>query len=399
MFQSLSSWVRRPAARFVAAGLVAVGVGAAAASHDAASAGVLKVRTGGDGDTTRVVLELDRAASGKLISDGDDGGRRVVVAFPKVDVAGDLTGKGQGLVKDWSVDTAGGSARLRLTLVRDAKVERRFLLPPSDGVDVYRYVLDLKGQGAAAAAAPPVALKPVKAVAEQRVGKPVIVIDAGHGGKDAGASGKTVKESAITLGAAQALKSRLERDGRYTVVLTRKSDVYVPLQTRVQIARRAEADLFISLHADAGPNAATRGASVYTLSEKGSERVARKVMSKGSFIDMRLPGADRSVNQILLDLTQRSTRNRSAVFAEGLLEKINGPAVLLRRSHRDAGFVVLLAPDVPAVLLEMGFMTNPEDEAALADPARRRKLMEAVADAIDDWFTRGEASETTLAAR
>jgi N-acetylmuramoyl-L-alanine amidase len=381
------------------AGLAVVCVGAFAMSRESAASGVLKVRTGGDANTTRVVLELDSATSGKLISDGTEGDRKVVVAFPNMDVAGELAGKGQGLVKDWSVDEAGGSARLRLTLTRDAKVEKRFLLPPSDGVDIYRYVLDLKGQGAAPPPPTPAPLLPVKAVAENRASKPVIVIDAGHGGKDSGALGKTARESVITLAAAHALRERLERTGRYAVVLTRKSNVFVPLQSRVQIARAADADLFISLHADAGPKPETRGASVYTLSEKGSERVARKVMSKGGFIDMRLPGSDRSVNQILLDLTQRSTRNRSAVFAELLLEKIDGPAVLLRRSHRDAGFVVLLAPDVPAVLLEMGFMTNEEDEAALSDARRRGRLMDGVAEAIDNWFARSAPEATTVAAR
>ena len=400
MFQRVSSWARTPAARIGAAGLAALGLAAAAASRESAGSGVLRVRTGGDGATTRVVIELDQATSGKLIADGDDGGRRVVLAFPKLGIDTDLTGRGQGLVKDWAVDEAGGSARLRLTLAKDARVERRFLLPPAEGVGVYRYVLDLRAKGAAGTTPEPAAdLRPVKAVAERRVGKPIIVIDAGHGGKDTGAPGKRVKESTVNLAAALALKDRLEGSGRYEVVMTRKSDVFVPLQTRVQIARRAEADLFISLHSDSGPNTETRGASVYTLSEKGSERASRKVMSQGSFIDMRLPAQDRSVNQILLDLTQRSTRNRSAVFAEMLLQKIDGRAVLLRRSHRDAGYVVLLAPDVPAVLLEMGFMTNTEDEAALADPGKRRRLMDGVGDAIDRWFDGAEPAETTIAAR
>lgn len=397
MFQRLSSWGRSPVSRISAATLLALGLAAAAATRESSGSGVLRVRTGGDSDTTRVVIEMDQATSGRLLTDGDDGDRRVVMAFPKLDVDGDLTGKGQGLVKDWAVDEAAGSARLRLTLSNDAQVERRFLLPPAEGVNVYRYVLDLKRKGAGPAQTAAVNLRPVKAVAERRAGKPVVVIDAGHGGKDTGAAGKTARESTVNLAAAHDLRERLERSGRYTVVMTRKSNVFVPLQTRVQIARRAEADLFISLHSDSGPNSETRGASVYTLSEKGSERVARKVMSQGSFIDMRLPGADRSVNQILLDLTQRSTRNRSAVFAEQLLESIDGRAVLLRRSHRDAGFVVLLAPDVPAVLLEMGFMTNREDEAALSDPVKRRRLMDGVGDAIDRWFTPAATEETKIA--
>lgn len=401
MAAKLLTWARTPAARLVAAGLATLCLGAAAASHSAGDAGVLKVRTGGDGDTTRVVLELDRATTGRLIADGDDGERRVVMAFPRVDVASELTGAGQGLVRRWEVDSAGGSARLRLTLTQDAKVTRRFLLPPAEGVSVYRYVVDLRREGAPATVAAP-ALRPVRATREIRPSKPVVVIDAGHGGRDPGASGQIAKEADITLAAAQALKARLERGGRYRVVMTRSANVYVPLQTRVQLARRAQADLFISLHADAGANAQTRGASVYTLSEQGSERIARRVMTEGSFIDMRMPGVDRSVNQILLDLTQRSTRNRSAVFAETLLTRIEGRVSLLRRSHRDAGYVVLLAPDVPAVLLEMGFMTNAEDEALLSDVARRRRLMDGVSDAIDAWFAgsgAGGLGEAVVAAR
>jgi N-acetylmuramoyl-L-alanine amidase len=379
-------------AKGLAAVVLVAGASAAFSAQGQAGSGVLRVRLGGDQANTRVVLELDKAAAGRLIEDGGAGGRKVVLALPKVDVAGEVGGKGEGLVKDWTIDQAAGAARLRLNLTRDATVERRFLLPPADGVSVYRYVVDLKASGSRPASPGPAKITTVRVEAPRRAAKPVIVIDAGHGGKDPGASGQSKKkESAVTLAAAKALKSRLEKGGRYKVVLTRDSDVYVPLQNRVQIARRAEADLFISLHADAGPDAALRGASVYTLSEKGSERVARKVMSKDGFIDVKLPGGDRSVNQILLDLTQRSTRNRSAGFAELLLARIGERTPLLRRSHRDAGFVVLLAPDVPAVLLEMGFMTNPDDERALTDPAQRKRMMDAAGDAIDSWFDGDEA--------
>ena len=170
------------------------------------------------------------------------------------------------------------------------------------------------------------------------------------------------------------------------MVLTRDSDVYVGLEDRVRVARRANADLFISLHADSGTTPDLRGATVYTLSEQGTTRAAKQVFEKANWISMALPGADEQVNRILLDLTQRETRNRSSVFAETLLERIADKAPLLRRSHRDAGFMVLLAPDVPAVLLEMGFITNPQDERRLADGGERRRLMDGVAQAIDTYF-------------
>lgn len=371
--------------------IAAAGVAFSAQGRTGGS-GVLKVRLGGDQAATRIVLELDAAASGKLVSDGAADARTVVVAFPRVDVASDVEGRGEGLVKRWSLEEAAGGARLKLDLTREVKVERRFLLPPAEGVTVYRYVVDLKAKkppapGTAAAAAAP-KITTVRVEAPKRAAKPVIVIDAGHGGKDPGAIGrdKKITESDVTLAAAKALKARLEKGGRYRVVLTREDDVYVPLQNRVQVARRADADLFISLHADAGGEPSLRGASAYTLSDKGSERVAQRVLKREAFLNVELPATDRSVNRILLDLTQRSTRNRSAAFAELLLDRVGARTTLLRRSHRDAGFVVLLAPDVPAVLLEMGFMTNPDDARLLTDATRRARVMDAAGDAIDAWF-------------
>jgi N-acetylmuramoyl-L-alanine amidase len=167
--------------------------------------------------------------------------------------------------------------------------------------------------------------------------------------------------------------------------MTRDSDVYIPLESRVKIARTANADLFISLHADSGGDPKVRGATVYTLSDHGVERTTKSVFG-GGFINVELPGRDLSVKQILLDLTQRTTRNRSGAFAETLLEHISTHTSLLTHSHRDAGYMVLLAPDVPAVLLEMGFITNPEDESQLNDAGRRERLMGAVGDAIEAYF-------------
>jgi len=128
-----------------------------------------------------------------------------------------------------------------------------------------------------------------------------------------------------------------------------------------------------------------RGATVYTLSSHGADRTVKSVFG-GGFMNVQLPGKDLSVKQIMLDLTQRHTLNRSGAFAETLLEHISTRTELLRRSHRDAGYMVLLAPDVPAVLLEMGFITNPEDEAHLNDRGRRDALMDSVGDAIEAYF-------------
>jgi N-acetylmuramoyl-L-alanine amidase len=379
-------WVR---AMLIVGGVTLAGVAVATAQGPAAPAGVQKVRFGGDRVETRVVIDLDRAAAGKLVSDGM-ADQRLVIALPNVMVSGDLQGAGQGLVKRWLIDEAAGGARLRLDLAGKVEVRRRFLLPPGDGATAYRYVIDLKAvDGAAAPQAPrvSVASTPVKA-APLRL-KKVVVIDAGHGGKDSGALGANIYEKEVTLAAAKALKDRLERTGRFQVVLTRETDTFVPLESRVQIARRADADLFISLHADSGPDVSTRGASVYTLSEKGADRVARVLEKDDWLMKANMPGRDRAVSQILLDLSQRATKNRSAAFAQLLLANVGEETALLRRSHRDAGFIVLLAPDVPAVLLEMGFITNPEDEAFLSSKASRARLVDAVADSIEAYFSSG----------
>jgi len=229
----------------------------------------------------------------------------------------------------------------------------------------------------------------------RRHARKVVVIDAGHGGHDPGAQSATHNEKDITLAAALALRTRLERSGRYKVVMTRETDVFIPLEERVQIARRAGADLFIALHADsAGGDAITHGASVYTLSDHGETRVG-EVLNGHEWFSRGPTRADQGVSKILLDLTQRNTLNRSAVFAQILVDRLSDRIDLLPRSHRDAGYFVLLAPDVPAVLLEMGFISSPVDEARLTDSHERARMMETVAAAIDAYFT----AQSELASR
>jgi N-acetylmuramoyl-L-alanine amidase len=386
----------------VAVGLLSLGL--VAVSHGAESGTPVKLRFGGDQTETRIVLEVPRAVQA---TPTQAQGQSLSLDFAQLNMAADLDGQGRGLVKTWSLERSGGKARLLLQLTRQARIKRRFLLPPGDGLDAYRYVLDLEPQGgpppapAVPAPAPRAAAAPGKLIqaaapsvdgAEtaspvSRALRKVIVIDAGHGGHDPGALGAHSKEKDITLAAAMSLKARLEKTGRFRIVLTRDSDVFVPLENRVQIARAANADLFISLHADVGSDPAVRGATVYTLSDQGEDRVARGVFEGGSFLKVQLPGRDQSVKQILLDLTQRATRNRSAAFAETLIDQVGRQTNLVSRSHRDAGYVVLLAPDVPAVLLEMGFITNRKDETELTDSSRRARLMNAVAGAIEAYFS------------
>jgi N-acetylmuramoyl-L-alanine amidase len=212
----------------------------------------------------------------------------------------------------------------------------------------------------------------------------VIVIDPGHGGVDPGAIGRTtgVYEKTIALNAARILRDRLEKTGRFRVHLTRDSDMFLRLQERVGIARAHNADLFISIHADANPILSVQGLSVYTLSNDASDREAEALAQRENKADL-IAGVDLSEERpelinILLDLALRETMNLSARYANMLIDDLAGRTTLLRRSHRFAGFAVLKAPDVPSVLIELGHLSNAEDERLL----QRRAHLEAIADGI-----------------
>jgi N-acetylmuramoyl-L-alanine amidase len=413
LFSMFWAW-KRQAAGLGLLILAVMGMAFISPSHGAELADAVKVRLGGDLSETRLVIESPAPVQAKL---GDQDGQSLQLTLSGLPLPDDMDGSGHGLVRSWTLKRAGGSVKLSLDLAGKAQIKRRFVLPPADGITVYRYVLDLEGPGPAPSqpsappTATPVAMQikhvgaapraddpPAHPLADlvqaaedlhDRWARKVIVIDAGHGGHDPGASGDRATEKDITLAAAKTLKARLERTHKFKVVLTRDDDTFVPLESRVQIARSAGADLFISLHADVGVDPTVHGATVYTLSDQGVDRAARGAADSDSFLNVKLPGHDESVKQILLDLTQRNTRNRSSAFAEQLIDTVGQHSEMVSRSHRDAGYVVLLAPDVPAVLLEMGFITNHHDEAALMDPSQRGRLMDAVADAIQSYFSDG----------
>jgi N-acetylmuramoyl-L-alanine amidase len=355
------------------------------------------------GARTRLTLQFDRSAPAPrtffLTSP-----HRFVVDMPRTRPALKGAVAFSGLAKGVRVAARDGGVRLVVDLAAAARLTPQQVTQR----DSRRLVFDLTGDGGQATrvSAPKAAetairssvrelakrmerpaLTPVAAVAP-KIGRRVIVIDAGHGGRDPGANGtaRKAKEKDITLAAALRLRDLLEARGGYHVVLTRDGDVFLPLQERVKIARDNQADLFVSLHADAHSDAKAKGASVYTLSENGSNR-AKNVMEAQDW-DIDLGGGARSerVESILIDLAQRETTNRSADFAQALIAELGEVGPLLRNTHRNAGFFVLLAPDVPAVLVELGFLTHPEDEARLANATSRGALMEAVADAVDTYF-------------
>ncbi len=374
---------------------VGCAVAVMAATRHPDGADVIGVRLGAGPTETRIVVDLGKGASGQ-VDDTSGEPLRLAVVLTGVSEPSRLSGAGQGLVRAWELLPDSGGARLVLDLNQSARIERRFLLPPADGVRNWRYVIDIAARGPTVArvmgahrawAAQPMSAQTLATPPHPDHWREVIVIDPGHGGKDSGAIGSDSFEKNVTLATALALRDRLERTGRYQVVMTRQTDVFVPLEERVRIARRAGADLFLSLHADsAGADPTIHGASVYTLSRRGEQRVG--YVLRGNEWFLQEASDDQAVGRILLDLTERSTRNRSATFAHILIAHVGHRAPLLNRSQRDANYFVLLAPDVPAALLEMGFITNPKDEARLNDPGDRAQLVDKIAQSIDAYFAR-----------
>jgi N-acetylmuramoyl-L-alanine amidase len=226
---------------------------------------------------------------------------------------------------------------------------------------------------------------------EAKRGKPLIIIDPGHGGIDPGAVGENLTEKELTLAVAKALKKELEATGKFRVALTRGKDVYVPLRERFGLAREKGADLFISLHADSHNDPLTRGASVYTLSEKASDAEAEALAAKENKSDI-IAGVDLTrqsnvVTDILIDLAQRDTKNMSTRFASLLVKELKRETMLLGNTHRYAGFAVLKAPDVPSVLVEMGYISSSKDEALLSSAKHQKHLAKAIRGAIENYFS------------
>jgi N-acetylmuramoyl-L-alanine amidase len=223
-------------------------------------------------------------------------------------------------------------------------------------------------------------------------GKPIVVIDPGHGGVDPGATSLGgVYEKNIVLALARDVKAQLDKSGKVKCVLTRDRDVFIPLRERVAIGRAANADLFVSLHADIVADPDIRGLSVYTLSQNASDAEAQALADKENKADI-VAGIDLSnespeVTNILIDLVQRESMNLSAVFAHQLIAEVSRETrQLLQNTHRFAGFAVLKAPDVPSVLVETGYLSNRGDEQMLRRPEYRAKLAAAMARAIEHYF-------------
>jgi N-acetylmuramoyl-L-alanine amidase len=223
--------------------------------------------------------------------------------------------------------------------------------------------------------------------------RPLVVIDAGHGGHDPGAVGIDFREKTLALGLALALRQELVREGGVRVALTRSDDRFLALDERVEIARQLGADLFVSIHADsAGDKDQITGASVYTLSNKASSEAAARVAARENSADsvngVQLAGRSDVVTNILVDLAQRRTSDQSATFAGLIVREGQGILKLNPDPRRSADFVVLRAPDVPSVLYESGFISNPADAARLISPEGRQRFATVMARAIRIFFAR-----------
>lgn len=227
---------------------------------------------------------------------------------------------------------------------------------------------------------------------EPKAPLPIVMLDPGHGGKDPGAIGVSgTFEKHIALATALELKHQLEASGRYRVELTRSRDIFIPLDDRVDRAHRRGASLFVSMHADALSDHSVRGASVYTLAPTASDAqtaaLARKENSADRFVGRTYHGASPEVERILASLVRRETRAGSVRIARNLVGNLDKDLPMLPNPDRHAGFVVLQAADIPSVLVEMGFMSNPRDESALRKPDHRRLVAQAMRRAVDGYFS------------
>jgi N-acetylmuramoyl-L-alanine amidase len=371
------------------------------------AANVVKdIRLGVTEARTRVVLDLSQKVDFRVFL--LDKPRRVVIDLPSLDWPSQTPeiSKSAKLVSGLRFGQfTAGKSRLVIDAASPVRVAKSFVLAPSSGLP-HRLVVDLvpsstkafaqqvkKDREASRAqnkktakAAPPPAFKP----RSKRNAKPVIVIDAGHGGVDPGAHGRKAKEKAVTLAFTRELAKQLRATKKYKVYQTRNRDIYIPLRQRVNIARKHNADLFISIHADAIQRKNVRGMSIYTLSETASDKEAAALARKENQSDI-IAGIDfadqpAEVADILIDLAQRETKNLSVKFAKLVVDNARHKTNLLDRTHRFAGFRVLKAPDVPSVLIELGFLTNRKDEKQLVTSSWRRKVAGALVKSVDGFF-------------
>jgi N-acetylmuramoyl-L-alanine amidase len=386
------------------AGLHAVG------SAAAASPTVLDIRVGLHGATTRLVFDLSQKVEFSVFTLSDP--YRVVIDLPEVgwrlpqkalpNATGVLKRLRYGLFKP-------GNSRVVLDVSAPVAVNKAYFLG-RNGAAASRIVIDMVKTSRKAvidarrkltALSPPqpeakaagVIFRVQRPKPARRAGKRIIVLDPGHGGIDPGAIGVSgVFEKDITLAFARVLRGKLEASGRYKVKLTRKRDIFLALRDRVRSARDVGAELFLSIHANTVRDRRVSGVSVFTLSERASDKEAALLAERENKADV-IAGIDLSketseVSNILIDLAQREAMNQSARLAGHLVKALSRTSKLLPNTHRFAGFAVLKAPDVPAVLLELGFLSNRDEERKLKSKKHQERMATAMTRAIDTYFAK-----------
>ena len=373
----------------------------------AESVEVRDIRIGIHPDSTRFVLDMSGEVEPRVFGLPDP--YRLVVDLPQTTfaLARDKTNTGGGVVQRMRYGLfQPGLSRLVLDLGEPAKVTKQFYLPPDENGNS-RLVIDMVATSPADFAAtmrpspgPSVTARPQPPLRDQTVvnARPVVAIDPGHGGVDPGAlSPSGTPEKAVTLAFAKELAQQLQSSGRYDVVLTRDRDLFMSLRERVQVARAANADLFLSLHANTNDSQRLRGFSVYTLSNKASDKEAAAFAAAENKADIiggvNLEQYDDDVASILIDFAQTKTNEQSVKFARDMLvQEVGKSTTLLSRPWRSAGFAVLKAPDVPSVLVELGYLTNREEERKLQDRSYQSQLSSSIVAAVDNFFERRRAA-------
>ena len=370
----------------------------------------------GDGLRTRFVVDLSRSVPFNLFTLQDP--YRIVVDLPNVSfqMPPDIGNKGRGLVSAFRYGLfAKGKSRIVIDVTGPVKIDKSFVLKRGSGQPA-RFVLDLiptdrttfiqelqkqkQRQAQKSKTKLPVKLatlppipKPKSSPRTKR--KPLVFIDPGHGGIDPGAVGSLgTREKTVVLQFSRLLKKELEKSGQLRVRMTRNTDVFVPLKSRTALARRQKADLFLSIHADSAPKGyrKARGATVYTLSEKASDLEARQLAQRENRSDIiagvQLPTKSQDIADILIDLVQRETKNYSVSFANLLVGRLKNEIVLRKDPVRFANFQVLKAPDVPSLLVELGYLSTPQEEKLIRSRDWQRKVARSVARAIETYFKR-----------
>jgi len=353
------------------------------------------IRLGIHEDKTRLVVELNHEAQFQILKSNSDRSFQIKLPNSRIPKTYTSKQKGKGYIAGYYASNAPQKA---VILHIDAKVPSQILKAypmtrASDGL--YRLVIDIAPVKTApkkkteATTRTSLTTIPMPFVKPQRR---VVVIDAGHGGQDPGSTSPSgYLEKDITLAVALEMKNLIDKSGKYTAVLTRSKDQHLPLRYRFSVAREMNANLLISLHADNNPNKNVKGVSVYTLSEKASDMEAQRLADKENAADFLedlkfTHDGEADVKDILINLSQTRAKNHSIEFADLLMKRFDKQDVLLKNSHRSAGFAVLKAPDVASVLIELGYLSNVKDEKRLVSKPYQRRIASLIVKAIDDYF-------------